>query len=120
MLDAKTKQHLTAVRGRTLVEISVRLDPDAIKAPPGRPDQLPLAEKETWERLSDRTRQALAPFSEQGLRILRAEKNPLGLIVVAPASAWRAFIDQEKALVADPGLVFRQYRRPFIIHGTKF
>lgn len=120
MLDAKTQQHLTAVRGRTQVEISIRLAPDAVAAPPGRPDQFPQAEKDTWDRLADLARKALAPFSEAGLRILRAEKSPLGLIVAGPASAWLAFLDAEKALVADPALVFCQYQRPMIIHGTKF
>lgn len=120
MLDAKTRQHLADVRGRTQVEISIRLAPDAVAAPAGRPDQFPRAEKAAWDRLSALAREALAPFADEGLRILRAEKAPLGLIVAGPASAWLRFLDAEKALVADPGLVFCQYQRPMIIHGTKF
>jgi hypothetical protein len=118
MFDAKTKQFLTSVRGRHQVELSVRLAPDAIRAPAGRPDQFAQVEKEAWERLSNLVRTALAPFSEEGVRILRSEKSPLGLILAGPASAWLRFIDQEKALVADPSLVFCQYQRPFTFPKT--
>jgi|SRR6478752_8157761 len=120
MLDTKTKQFLTSVRGRHQVELSVRLAPDAVKAPPGRPDQFPQVEKEAWERLSNLVRTALAAFPTEGLRVLRSEKSPLGLIVAGPASAWLRFIDEEKVLVADPGLIFCQYQRPFTFPKSRW
>jgi hypothetical protein len=113
MLDSETRKFLDSARGRRQVELFVRLVAESVRPPPGQPDQLALVQKQAWDAVNARVLEAVGRFADPGMRVLRQERSRHGLIVTAPADAWRRFVDEEKSLVADPSITFGLYTKPW-------